>query len=129
VEPDASSLLPGGGVSVTIRAGDNEQTFTLNWNGPLLPDGLFVKFNPPAGTDFLTEASGDQSTVGMTAMRRVGSVETDLGSAETVTWTSVMSSIAELSTGLEGVWKRNTTDVVDLPWGNTADGTTTWVSE
>jgi hypothetical protein len=111
--------------SVTVRAGNNEQTSTLN--GAALPDGLFVKFTPPGQADFLDAASGYQSTVGMTVMRLVNGVETALGSGETVAW-MVTSNISGLSTGGEGVWKRAANDVVGLTWGSAANGTTTWTS-
>jgi hypothetical protein len=108
---------------VTIRAGNNEQTFTLNWSGTPLPDGLFVKFTPPGQADFTTAASGYQSTVDMTVMRRKGGVETELGSTETVTWTSVTSSNSGLSTGTTGVWKRAAGALNGLTWGTAADTT------
>jgi hypothetical protein len=99
-------------------------------SGNIVPyNGLWVKFNKTQGEDFVT-SGGYQSTVQMTVVRMVNGVETSLDSSETVTWTgSVTSSISGLSTGTNGVWKRNVADVVGLTWGSTADGTTTWTTD
>jgi hypothetical protein len=106
--------------TLTIRAGGNEQTFTLSGN--VVPyNGLLVNFNKTQGEDFVT-TGGYQSTVQMTAVRMVNGVETALSSGEQVTW-SVTSSISGLSTGANGVWKRNTTALNGLSWGATADST------
>jgi hypothetical protein len=113
----ASATTP---FTLTIRAGGNEQTFTLSGN--IVPyNGLWVKFNKMQGEDFVT-SGGYQSTVQMTAVRMVNGVETSLGSGETVTWT-VESNISGLSTGTNGGWKRNTTALNGLSWGDTADET------
>jgi hypothetical protein len=108
-----------GPTPVTVRAGNNEQTFTSNGNSAPL-NGLIVKFTPPAQTDFTTAASGYQSTVGMEVKRMVNGVETALTSSDTVTW-AVTSNISGLSTGTNGVWKRAANAKNGLTWGTAAD--------
>jgi hypothetical protein len=128
VELDPASLPVGGAVSVTVRAGDNEQTFTLNGNAAPL-NGLAVEFS--GGGAFTTPgAQGYQSVLKMTVKMYVNGVEDPTWTPNgSVTWT-VTSAISGLSTGAEGVWKRAANARNGLMWvssdSDSVDGTTNW---
>jgi hypothetical protein len=98
---DAASLPVGGTVSVTVLAGDNEQTFALNGNAALLNE-LVVEFS--GGGVFTTPgAQGYQSVVGMTVKKYVNGVaDTNWMPDGNVTW-SVTLAVSGLSTEAEGV--------------------------
>jgi hypothetical protein len=121
----------GGTVSVTVLAGDNEQTFTLNGNAAPL-NGLVVEFS--GGGAFTSPGTqGYQSVVGMTVKKYVnGVVDTSWTPNGNVTWT-VTSAVSGLSTGAEGVWKRAANAKNGLMWvGSASDsvnGATNWSAD
>jgi hypothetical protein len=104
---------------VTVRAGDNEQTFALNGNAAPL-NGLVVEFS--GGGAFTTlDAQDYQSVVVMMVKKYVNGVEDTWTPDGSVTWT-VTSAISGLSTGTEGVWKRASNAKNGLMWVASAVG-------
>jgi hypothetical protein len=132
VKLDDQSLPPGGTVTVTVRAGNNQQTFTLNGNSTPLNE-LVVTFNKTHGEDFVSGGSqGYQSVVTMTVKKYVNGAEVSWTPVGHVTWT-VTSAVSGLTTGSEGVWKRDAGAKNGLMWVSSAsdsvNGTTDWSAD
>jgi hypothetical protein len=116
---------------VTVRAGDNEQTFPLDGDAALL-SGLVVEFSG-GGAFTAPGAQGYQSVVSMTVKKYFNGVEVNTWTPDgNVTWT-VTSAISGLPIGPEGVWKRAATAQNGLVWlasaGDSVDGTTDWSTD
>jgi hypothetical protein len=109
VELDKDTLPYNGVVTVTARIGENEQTFTLNGQR----NDLRVTFSGGDG-DFTTPGpQGYQKVVRMTVKRYVNDVEQPV--TGNVSW-EVDSEITGLSTGTDGVWRRDKNALNGLMW-------------